>query len=478
MRVGRDWGNTMRRTSLRAIGALTAAFTLAGLATAVPANAATGPNIKVTAAVVQGRYLPGDDIPVDVTITNLGDATATEVKGHNQTVSGPYFTVPRGAWGDLEHEGPGGSFAPGETRTYRVIGKSMYGSKENPAVEFEAYTPGDLDYEDNTSTVTLEHVSPDTTDRVAGVLYGDRDEDGKFSPGEGLAGAEARLIGPGMSEYLVAITDAEGRFAFDAVPVGPNISWHFEKLPDGWVTGYPPSLRLDGSGQHTALEGRAIRPLTDSLSAKIALDKATYAVGETATATVTLTNVGAREVTGLYAGCDPGGFGRGLEVPEAQWGAFSYQNKAGKIAPGQSVVLKVAGKVPAKAGAFGATGLDCWFDNDNSLSSGPYAYQNAKVPGARADSRGQLWYDKNGNHQFEPGEGVANATVTLSTEGGKFVSLAKTDANGFLTFTNVAVGVYRFAVLGSWRTGDSDETVEVIAPPYNPGQWTKQVVPR
>ncbi|RSN35816.1 hypothetical protein DL990_06485 [Amycolatopsis sp. WAC 01416] len=467
----------MRRTSLRAIGVLTAAFTVAGLATALPAYAATGPNIKVTAKAQEGRWLPGDAIPIEVTVANIGDTTASQVRGYAHRESGGYFIVDETSWGDLRSQ-DGATYAPGESRTYTTKGSVYTLNEGNPVLDIEVSGPGEADYSDNHSRITVGLLSPDTTDRVAGVLYGDRNEDGKLSPGEGLAGAEARVSGPGPSGYLTAITDAEGRFSFDAVPVGPSIYWHFEKIPDGWVTAYPPSLRLDGSGQNTALESRAIRPLTDSLSAKIALDKTTYAVGETATATVTLTNVGAREVAGLYAGCDPGGYERGLEVPAAQWGAFSYVNKAGKIAPGQSVVLKVAGTVPARAGAFGETGLDCWFDNDNSLSSGPYAYQNAKVPGARADARGQIWYDKNGNYRFDTGEGAANTTVALSTTDKKLVSLAKTDANGFLTFPNVAVGTYRFSILGPWRINESDATVDVIAPPYNPGQWTKHVVPR
>ncbi|MEU9690841.1 SdrD B-like domain-containing protein [Amycolatopsis japonica] len=466
----------MRRKSLRAIGALTVAFTVTGLMTAVPAYAATGPNIKVTAKAQEGRWLPGDAIPIEVTVANIGDTTANQVKGYGDRESGAYFAIEEASWGDLRST-DGATYAPGESRTYTLKGSVYTLTEGNPVLVIDVSGPGEADYSDNRSRTTVGLLSPDTTDRVAGVLYGDRNEDGKLSPGEGLAGAEARLIGPGMSEYLVAVTDAEGRFAFDAVPVGPNISWHFEKLPDGWVTGYPPSLRVDGSGQNTALEGRAIRPLTDALSAKITLDKTSYAVGETATATVTLTNAGTREISGLYAGCDPGGFERGLEVPAAQWGAFSYVNKAGKVAPGQSVVLKVTGTVPAKAGAYGQTGLDCWFDNDNSLSSGPYAYQNAKVPGVRADSRGRIWTDKNGNGQWDSGEQVPNVTVTLTTDGGKLVSLARTGADGWVTFPNVAVGVYQLRAIAPWRAvGDTD--VYVIAPPYGFGDWHQQVVPR
>ncbi|WP_340684837.1 SdrD B-like domain-containing protein [Amycolatopsis coloradensis] len=466
----------MRRTSLRTLGVLTAAFTLAGLATATPASAEPGPNLKVTATVVQGRYLPGDEIPVDVTITNLGDVPATEVRGNNYTVSGPYFTVPRGAWGDLANEGPGASFAPGETRTYRVVGKSMYGSKEDPAVQFEVYTPGDVDYRDNTSIVTLEHVPTGTTDRVAGQLYGDANEDGMPSPGEGLAGAEVHLNGVGMTGELITTTDSAGRFEFAAIPVTPSAGIYFSKVPGDWVAPYIGDLRVDGSGSQAALEIKATRPLTDVLQASGSLDKASYAVGETAKATLVLTNVGDRPLADLWVGCDPMGNGQHLEIADSQWGDFSPMKQAGALAAGQRLEITVTGRVPEKASYFGNVHLTCYVEGKTAFS-GPVADAEGKVPGKRADSRGRLWTDKNGNGQWDSGEQVPNVTATLSTDGGKLVSLARTDAEGWVTFPNVAVGVYRLRAVAPWRAvGDTD--VHVIAPPYGFGDWHQQVVRR
>lgn len=466
----------MRRTSLRALGVLTAAFTLTGLVTATPASAEPGPNLKVTATVVQGRYLPGDEIPVDVTVTNLGDVTATEAKGTNYTVTGPYFTVPRGGWGDLANDGPGATFAPGETRTYRVIGKSMYGGKEDPAVQFEVYTPGDADHRDNASIVTLEHVPPGTTDRVAGQLYGDANEDGVPSPGESLAGAEVHLSGVGATGELTTTTDAAGRFEFAAVPITPNASLYFWKVPNGWVTPHTGDLRVDGSGSQTALVIKATRPLTDVLQASGSLDKASYTVGETAKATLVLSNVGARPLAGLWVGCDPVGSGQHLEIADTQWGDFSPVKQAGTLAAGQRLEITVTGKVPEKASYFGKVHLTCYVEGKSTFS-GPVVEASGKVPGKRADSRGRIWTDKNGNGQWDSGEQVPNVTTTLSTDGGKLVSLARSDADGWVTFPNVAVGVYRLRAVAPWRAvGDTD--VYVIAPPYGFGDWYQQVVRR
>ncbi|EMD29123.1 hypothetical protein [Amycolatopsis azurea] len=466
----------MRRTSLRALGVLTTTFTLAGVLTATPASAEPGPNLKVTATVVQGRYLPGDEIPVDVVVTNVGDTAATEAKGSNYTTSGPYYAVPRGAWGDLDNAGPGASFAPGETRTYRVAGKSMSGGRENPVVQFEVRTPGDVDYRDNTSIVTLEHVPFGTTDRVAGQLYGDTNGDGLPSPGEGLAGAGVHLSGVGMTGPLATTTDSTGRFEFAAVPVSPNAGFYFDNVPDNWVTPYTGGLRVDGSGAHTALAVKATRPLTDVLKASGSLDKANYAVGDIAKAKIVLTNTGARELTGLWLGCDPVGSGLHLEIDDTQWGDFSPLKRAGVLAPGQRLEFTVSGKVPEKASYFGRVFLGCYTASGDD-SSGSHVEASGKVPGKRADSRGRLWTDKNGNGQWDSGEQVPNVNATLSTDDGKLVSLARSDADGWLTFPNVGVGVYRLRTLGPWQAVD-DTDVYIVAPPYGFGDWYQRVVRR
>ncbi|OXM60628.1 SdrD B-like domain-containing protein [Amycolatopsis vastitatis] len=461
--------------SARVACVLTAALTITGLA-AAPAFAETGPNLKVTATVQQGRWLPGDDIPVEFTVTNLGDATANHVSGAAYTDSGPYFLIPDEEWGDLRVPG-GTSFAPGESRTYHLHGSFSSRPEGTPEVEFTASGELDTDGSDNSVRVTVPLVPAGTTDRMGGHLYGDRDGDGKPSPGEDLAGAKVHTIGIGMSQEVVTTTDAAGRFAFEGLPVSRDFTLYFTDLPDGWV---PPSsvgpLRLDGSGANTALEIKASRPLTDVLTETITLDKASYAVGATGTATVTLTNTGAKPLSGLYAGCDPAGSGLELDVPEDQWGAFGPLRHAGELAPGQRLVLKVSGKVPERAAYFGQTGLGCYIDGSGYVG-GPYAYALAKVPGKKADAKGQVWTDKNGNGRPDAGEGVAKVKVTLSEDGVHVLSMAQTDANGVATFPQVGVGEYRLRPVGAW-TASGDTSVSVVASPYGYGDWSLQVTAR
>lgn len=456
----------------RSACALTAALVMAA-AFAAPASADTGPNLKVAAVVQQGRWLPGDDVTVDLTVTNVGDAPAVSVHGSVQTQSGPFFYIRDASWGDLSYTGPGATFAPGESRTYHVKGNVGSGDGD-PVIEIGAWGTEDVDGRDNTVIVTVPLVPKDTTDRIAGQLYGDRNEDGHPSPGEELAGAEAHLIGIGMSHDLVVVTDATGHFAFEGIPVNRSYYMHFEKIPDGWVGASVPELRADGSGANTALEVKTHRPLTDVLHETIELDKTSYAVGEVGKATVTIWNTGDRQLTGLYFGCDPGGFGQELEVPNAQWGTFNPEHPAGVLAAGQRIVFQVSGKVPEKSGYTGWTGLGCYVENYD-IGYGPYTFDEAKVPGMRADSKGQVWVDKNGNKQPDAGEGVPNLTLVL-VEDGKFVrSYARTDANGFATFKNVPVGHYRLDILGPW-TQLYDPGVSVVASPYGYGDWSQLVV--
>lgn len=279
-----------------------------------------------------------------------------------------------------------------------------------------------------------------------------------------------------MTHDLVAVTDAAGRFAFDGLRVAPGYYLHFEKVPDNWQLPYLPPLRLDGSGANTALEVPGVRPLSESLTAAIVLDKASYAVGETAKATVTLTNTGDRPLTGLFAGCDPGGFGRSIAVPYAQWGTFDPEHPAGQLAAGQRIVLTVSGQVPQSAGYYGRTGLDCYFD-DGKTPGAPYVFANAKVPGLKADAKGQVWADKNHNGRVDAGEGLAKTKVVLTEDGVHPVAITQADAQGVATFKQVGVGNYVLRVLGGWTTV-GDTTVYVVTPPYGYGDWSVEVAPR
>ncbi|AUI63195.1 SdrD B-like domain-containing protein [Amycolatopsis sp. BJA-103] len=461
----------MRRTlsgrSVRALGALTVAFTLTGTLAAAPAFAEPGPNLKITAVATEGRWLRGDTIPIDLRVTNAGDAPATDVRAQADLLSGPYFSFDWDSWGDLRFDGPGTSVQPGESRTYRLTGRVWVTDAGNPLVRISVQAAADTDLADNTVDVPVALVPLDTTERVAGQVYGDGNGDGVAGPGEGFAGITVRVESFDMPNELVTVTDPDGRFSFDAVPVGPARSLRIQDGPSGWFLPSLQMLRLDGGGGNQAVSIRGVRPLTESLRANIELDKATYAIGETATATVTVTNKGTRPLSGLYATCDdPRGLGNNLEIPQDQWGAFG-PSRSGALAVGESKVFTFSGKVPDNAIDFGRTFLECEFSGTTELS-GPRVSAEGKVPGKRGDIHGQAWVDRNENGSLDAGEGLADTTVALHTftADEQLVSVAQTDANGFATFTDVPVGEYLLRPAAPWRAA-GDPAVHHYAPPYD-----------
>ncbi|MEU4251446.1 hypothetical protein AB0F15_28930 [Amycolatopsis sp. NPDC026612] len=450
---------------------LTAALVVAGMA-ATPASAASGPNLKVTVTAQQGRWLSGDTVGLDVTVSNIGDSVAFGAFGTAYSESGTPFWNDRNQWGDLSDGGTGATIAQGETRSIHLTGQ-LGTFDGDSVVHIEVYGAQDVDYSDNVQRVTLPLARG--TEQVAGLLYGDANGDGKPSPGEGLAGAEAHFIGVGTTSDLVAVTDATGHFSFSGLPLSRIAYLSFQKVPGGWVDQSVGAMRLDGRGAYTALEVRAVRPLSDVLHEALTLDKTSYAAGDTGKVTVTLSNSGDQPLTGLFLSCDAGGFGAELTVTDDQWGAFGNQRREGTLAAGQRIVLTAQGKVPAKAAYTGTTGLDCAV-NDGHSGGTPYAAAYAKVPGMRADSKGRIWVDKNGNNQPDADEGLANQTVVLVEDGKLARSFAKTDANGFASFKNVPVGSYQLRVFGSWKPAPSYGDLQVAAPPYGSGEWQEQFV--
>ncbi|WP_372666018.1 hypothetical protein [Amycolatopsis kentuckyensis] len=456
----------------RPASVLAAALLMTGFA-AAPAWAGSGPNLKVSVVAQQGHWLLGEYVGLDVTVSNIGDSVVFGAFGTAYSESGTDFWVDQHQWGDLDDSGSGATIAQGETRTLHLtgqLGSTYYGDS---VVHVEVYGAGDTDYSDNVQRVTVPLATG--TERVAGVLYGDTDGDGKPSPGEALAGARVRFFGVGTTLEMYTTTDATGHFSYDGLPLTRTAYLSFDRLPGGWVAPSLPDLRLDGRGAYTALEVAATRPLSDVLHETLTLDKASYAAGDTGKATVTLTNSGTKPLTGLFLTCDAGGFGSELTVTDDQWGAFGYQRREGALAAGQRIVLTATGKVPDKAAYTGVTGLDCTAQ-DGHTGGAPYASATAKVPGKVGDSHGRVWLDKDGDNALDAGEGMAYRNLVL-LENGAIRAYARTDANGYATFKGVPVGNYELRVLGPWKAAvPGDSELNVSAPPYGRGDWVIQFV--
>ncbi|ONF63775.1 hypothetical protein AVR91_0231775 [Amycolatopsis keratiniphila subsp. keratiniphila] len=205
--------------------------------------------------MAQGPYLADEEIPVELTITNNGDAPATEVKATGLSQFGAFLTWEYQTWRDLDVHGHGATFAPGESRTYHLVGNvpSLVGG--SPVVRINATGLAEANPADNFQDVTVNLVPAGTTDRVAGQVFADANGDGLPTPGEELAGVKAiaYVWDPGAN-HVVTTTDANGRFSLDGIPVGAaQRHIGFEDVPAGWELGIQPAMRLDGTGQYTSL---------------------------------------------------------------------------------------------------------------------------------------------------------------------------------------------------------------------------------
>lgn len=431
------------------------------------------PDVKVSATVPDTTYLMGDTIPVTITITNVGGADATGVTGHIYGTDEFWFSDNTEDWGEFSWYGRGGTIAAGETVVLTVTGEvtSWTGGPSHITVWMD--TPWDPNWDDNwVYDLPISVVSPSVTDTVAGVVFGDANGNGTFDPGEGLGGVNLNLGGPTYSDVTTA---ADGSFAFTDLPAGLYSLSTFEAAPGGWVVPDITDLRLDGSGRYTDLVIATERPLTDSLSAQISFDKDRYQPGDVASLTITLTNTGPVDLSGIMANCDRFGGSHHLQSPQ-DWGDLGYPGPGATVGAGETITFHATGTVPNSAADYGYVYVHCDFGPALDKPIGyPDAYAQAKVPGKKADTSGVVYQDRDGNGWFDDGEGVAKVRVGLvDPDTGKVVARTSTDAEGHAEFTDVPTGLYRLQVYGPWKIVGDDTARAIVGRPDLSG-WQLRV---
>ncbi|WIY06920.1 SdrD B-like domain-containing protein [Amycolatopsis mongoliensis] len=429
-----------------------AAVLVASVGFAVPASAADY-DLRGTAAVEGGPYLPGEPVTVKYTVTNAGTRGVYYSHGIADHVGGTRFWVDSG-WGDLGPGGLGASFVPGETREYRLTG----------------HLTGSLDGDSRfrLSVSLLDGVTPPLapvdvvvpaaagTTTIGGQAFADADEDGVADPGEALAGVDVRLNGT-----ETRTTDADGRYSFEDLPPG-RYDVYPAGAPGGWIVGGGTSVRADGTTPVVEVPLRALRPLSETLHAEVALDKDTYRVGDPAVLTVQLANTGSRVISGVYGACDRGDIGRALDITPAGWGELDYFGPGATIRPGETRTFRVSGTVTERAGRWGVLEQICDFTRDEAYHEGtPQARDTAKILGLDGTSRGRI--------VTETGEGLAGQPVTATDIDTGQVLTATTDADGNLTIAG-PTGRYRLSVAGPWVLV-GQQWVYVVSEAMNQNGW-------
>jgi hypothetical protein len=440
---------------IRRVLVTSAAVLVAIVGFAVPASAEDY-DLRGTAVVEGGPYLPGEPVTVKYTVTNAGTRGVYYSHGIADHLDGTRFRVDSG-WGDLGPGGFGASFVPGETREYLLTGYLMGPLDGDSRFRLSVSLLDGVTPPLAPAEVTVRAASGTTT--IGGQAYADADEDGVADPGEALAGAEVRLYGADLPETRT--TGADGRYSFADLPPG-QYGIYAAGAPGGWILGGGTSVRADGSTPVVDVPLRALRPLSETLHAKVTLDRDTYRVGDPAVLTVELANTGSRVVSEVYGACDRGDTGRAADITEAGWGELAYSGPGATIRPGETRTFRVPGTVTERPARWGFLEQSCDFTRDEAYHDGvPEARDTAKVLGQDGTSAGRI--------VTEAGEGVAGQRVDATDlDTGRTIH-GTTGADGSLTIAGPA-GRYRLSVSGPWvLTGD--QPVYVVAEPLSQDGW-------
>ncbi|RJQ70797.1 hypothetical protein D5S17_28610 [Pseudonocardiaceae bacterium YIM PH 21723] len=300
---------------------------------------------------------------------------------------------------------------------------------------------------------------------VAGVLYGDTNDNGAFDEGEPLLGG-AELHFSANGETVTATTGEDGRFEF--APTGPQTGQlQADRLPDGWA-GVPSPLTIDARA--TDLKVRAVRPIAERLTVTGRFDRDQYRRGDTAQLSFTLTNTGRYPLKHIQPGCDRAN--NSTHVGHDQW---TELDKGIDLAPGQTRTVTVPGVVPETADN-GWVSLTCDFNPDaEHPTGGPELRLDAGVASdKRGRSRGLLYHD--GNEGRETPAGVKAGLVDHWTH--KVIAVGETGADGRVEFPDVPYSSYEIQVYGDWKLlRDKSNVTQVGGCTHCDAPWSEPIVP-
>ncbi|RJQ77411.1 hypothetical protein D5S17_15825 [Pseudonocardiaceae bacterium YIM PH 21723] len=285
---------------------------------------------------------------------------------------------------------------------------------------------------------------PGETYQVAGVVYGDKNDNGSVDPGEAIAGATVSTILPSDMHPRSAQTGEDGRFDLGELPA-KKITVTVDNVPEGWATASFPVQVDERAGQ---LQLRLAPPPAATLTVAGVFDRDEYEPGETARLSWTLRNTGDKPLSRITARCYRGGNGLD-EVTTEQWGDLVSADGVG-LAPGQARTFQVHSEVPAETVDYGVVRAECTFAQAGQ-STGPRVRLLAHVASGTGDKEFQLFEDRNGNQRPDDGEyraGIAASLVDQVDQ--RVIATAVSDADGRMTFTDQPFGVYALRFDGPW----------------------------
>ncbi|MEA5362017.1 hypothetical protein VA596_20955 [Amycolatopsis sp., V23-08] len=392
------------------------------------------------------------------TVTNTGSTTAKGLWVSQDIIEPTDLVVPYDpGWGPLKTSDPGLDLEPGKSFVLHGTGKVREVDQTSVVlrgVVFDATHFGVGEFS------AAAKVAP-APGHAEGVVYGDKNGNGKRDAGEELAGAKLTLRYVNGSGTHTATSGPDGSITFDV----PGADYYLGgEVVDGWLIPFH-VIRI---GADTQLDVRGAPPLNGALQASMAFTQDSYQVGDLAHLTVTLANSGPIPLTGIVAGCNRIGDPYILSGRSPGWGDLAGDGVT--IAPGETRTFDVSEAVPAAAFNRGIVVAACDFGYEEvDIENHANASDQAAVPGAKATVEGTLGvFDDQGN----VAKGVAGAKVVLvSDQHCPVVGERTTDAKGHFEFLDVAPGpefhLYFLPPKG-WKVKyENPMWINVYGPPEN-----------
>jgi hypothetical protein len=439
------------------------------------------PNLKAFAAFDKPAYNSGDPVNVRISVTNIGDGAAEGV--HALACGGQAgVSCDPNRLGDLYQPMPGMPgvrIEPGETRTAEISGKvwEAYAGVLTFGISFET-TNGDVNPWNNTFRMIVPMTA--TRGSYSGILYGDRNGNGLRDAGEELERIRISLHGGVPDSQFDVVTDTHGRFAFPDIPTGQYFATY--QLPAGWTP--PDGMITVDERDDGDVEIRLDRPLFQVLQASIAFTKDSYAEGEVAHMTFTLTNRGPATLSGITTFCTGPGFGNEIYSGGPGWVDIGddgwMTGPAVTLGPGETRAIDVWDIVPVGSRASGYVIVECDFGLDHvyPLDRSPTAFARARVPGATGTGGGRVIYDRDHNG-FTEGEGLPGVKLVLVDDAtGAVVARTTTDPGGRYLFADLPANRYELRIVGPWQfDGPGYRFFQVYGDQNRPDAYDVYVVP-
>lgn len=422
-------------------------------------------DMRATVKFDKTRYESHETVHMSLTVTNIGGRTAEMVRLNSSVF---VLDIPDAQWGDFRPHGPGVQIPAGESRTFEASGPFR-----EIGTNGKLYVWGIIDYLGRPNPTNsgyggyIEVVQ--TKGVVTGVAYTDKNRNGQQDAGEAAAGVVVQANGGAPYGYFKTTTDAEGRYSLNDLPSGDYYVGY--TFADGWVVHNDEKSAVvrvqPGTPVHHV--GRGERPYQETLSAEVELDQDVYEVGEDAKVTITLTNRSDRPLSNITAACNRVGNenqlgGRPSNGSPTGWGELLPPGKGVTVGAGETKTFVAIEPVPEAAFEYGKVVVSCDFaPNADRNEDGAYASDSARVPGGVGSVTGQLYYDRNGNWQVDPGEAIGNTGIVLRDERGLDVAKAVSDDKGDVRFPKVPAGDVVAWVDGPWKFDGRNGDVRVFA---------------